>query len=225
MTLINVITPVSRPGNIAQINQSILTALENNPHNHKIVWWVVFNAFKQYATIPDYPVISAMEHDAFELDDNNSHPRLYFHPPGFPRSFVSPHSVEIMVTGCRFSVAGSRQRNFALDHITEGLVWMLDDDNEMHPDFLNYAYETGKFYALPQQLNKYGSVRMPTSFKVCDIDQAQLIYDRKLLGGLRQVDDYCCDGHMISAVYNSVPDAFVQVFGVRAYYNKLRWEE
>jgi hypothetical protein len=211
MTLINVITPVSRPGNIWTIGESIQGALKNNPHNHKIAWWVVLNAFQQYTTKLDLDVVDDGE---FACTKN-----------AVEVSLKAPHSTEILVTGCRFSVAGSRQRNFALDHIDEGLVWMLDDDNLMHPDFLNYPYETGKFYALPQQLNKYGSVRMPTSFKVCDIDQAQLVYDRKLLGGLRQVDDYCCDGHMIEAVHKAVPDAFVPVFGVRAYYNKLRWEE
>lgn len=127
----------------------------------------------------------------------------------------------LLKASCPLSVMGMGQMNWALDWIDEGLCHFLDDDNLFHPDLLDWRYEPGRAYLLNQQVDP-STVREPTP-RVYEIDLAQILVDRSVIGTARFAQQYVADGRFIQELHDGAPERFAVVPGVRCFYNRLRW--
>jgi len=126
---------------------------------------------------------------------------------------------------------GNAQRNFALEQIQDGFVYVLDDDNLMHPDF--YSVTSGILNDYPaiecifysQVINKTHSVRAvnPDTIRVNFIDQAQFLISRKLIGDLIYEHRYEADGVFIEKLYAASDKKIFYFYNDKAitYYNAL----
>jgi hypothetical protein len=123
-------------------------------------------------------------------------------------------------------IAGHAQRNFALNLVTEGFVWQLDDDNIVHPRFFEILTEAileknKGFILFPQILNN-GTIRN-LDIRVGYIDNAQFIIDINLLGTDRYDEtDYNADGHLIHHLYYTRLASKLELTAPLCYYNYLR---
>lgn len=119
---------------------------------------------------------------------------------------------------------GNAQRNYALDLITDGHVYMNDDDTELHPflwrkienlddhDFIHFS-----------QINKDGSLRLKGNLvEINHIDSHTFIVKRELIGNSRWIlNEYAADGIFAKECYaKSVLPIFIPK--VLSIYNSLR---
>lgn len=143
-------------------------------------------------------------------------------------AFTDPAIINMAIKG---GVTGSAQRNLALDNITDGWVYCLDDDNLMHPDFYASAvristqmpYLTAILFSQETGHGVRGVA--PRTVKVGMIDMAQFIIRREIIGNLRFEPKYEADGILIETIYNN-EDQYRFYFYNRkplTYYNKLKW--
>jgi len=138
--------------------------------------------------------------------------------------------VEINYGAIAGGVAGKNQINFALDRITSGWVYVLDDDNLLHPDLPKFleTFDDKKYQGLifSQEVSK-GVFRHNHSgnIKVCQIDQAQFLLKRSLIGDHRYLNSYEADGMFISKLYRENPGKFIITNEVLSYYNRLTWKK
>jgi predicted O-methyltransferase YrrM len=125
------------------------------------------------------------------------------------------------------SVAGKAQINFALDHIQDGWVWVLDDDNEVHPSFapvllgMIAEHASAKAFAFPQVYGAGVRPVGPRLIRECSIDQAQFVVRRDLIGSRRYPLRYTADGAFVEDLYSSEPRAFRFSATPAVYYNAL----
>jgi glycosyltransferase involved in cell wall biosynthesis len=115
-------------------------------------------------------------------------------------------NVKTLVCRAKENVAGKAQINLALDKITDGWVWVLDDDNTAHPEFFRklYQIQNPRCAAVAfAQVNRQGGVRSvgAESVKECSIDQAQFVLRRELIGDERYLQKYTADGEFAERVH------------------------
>jgi glycosyltransferase involved in cell wall biosynthesis len=127
------------------------------------------------------------------------------------------------------SVSGYSQRNFALDKISSGYVYFLDDDTVIHPDFFQKMYNLvtalskKKFgFIFGQQGVNWVRRNTAKNIKQCQIDMGQFVLDRELIGDRRFNLIYTDDGRFIEDLYNEFPNKFYIVPDAMSYYNWLR---
>lgn len=129
------------------------------------------------------------------------------------------------------SVFGNQQRNDALNTITSGWVYFLDDDNLIHPDFFSILLDAIKEQPNVQgfafdQIMQNGKIRLlasPDTMHVGHIDMAQVCMRRKLIGDIRFYPSrYESDGIFIEAIYQSNPKVWKFINKPLCYYNELR---
>lgn len=120
------------------------------------------------------------------------------------------------------------QLNQALDEISDGWVWVLDDDNLVHPDFFRELFrciinhEGKSAFAFAQ--DTAGGVRSvgPETMKECSIDQAQFVIHRTLIGDDRYAQRYTADGEFAERLCSKHPEGWEFINTPCTYYNKLR---
>lgn len=126
------------------------------------------------------------------------------------------------------SSVGYPQRNFALSMIKDGWVWVLDDDNIMHPNFYSEVsshFEEDLNGMIVDQIDKWNNLRLsarPDRVKVCHIDMAQYILKREYIGEKKFNTAYCSDGVFIEELYKSNPSKYLFINKPLTYYNYLR---
>ncbi len=204
--VLHIITPCKRPENLNQILKSIVSTRGFELFNVK--WWIVLDGSKCSSEC----VIEA----------------------GIDKIL----SNQILITDPSLqSLAGKGQINFALDQIGDndtGFVWVLDDDNAVHPDF---------FDALHDALDRQFRVHAPTAFgyafgqdtcngrirhvsasemKELGIDQAQFVIRRDFIGADRYVMKYSGDGEFAGRMFAKNPNVWEFIDIPVTYYNKLR---
>jgi hypothetical protein len=113
---------------------------------------------------------------------------------------------EVQLLSCKKnSVAGKAQVNQALDKITDGWVWVLDDDNVAHLNFFReLSLRTATNYqaiAFAQQSREGVRAVGPDTMKECGIDQAQFVLRRDLIGDERYLQKYTADGEFAERLY------------------------
>jgi hypothetical protein len=126
-------------------------------------------------------------------------------------------------------VSGNSQRNQALDWITKGWVWFLDDDNLPHSNFfscisqaINDCPDAEAF--IFEQVFANGWVRKvnPLMVRETHIDQAQFVLHRDLIGTKRYDQCYTADGRFVEQIYNAHPQVFKFIHRPLCFYNALR---
>ena len=123
--------------------------------------------------------------------------------------------------------AGHQIRNMALNIITEGIIYFLDDDNIMHPFFWNLVdhFKYGNLYTF-NLLYQSGQILYGNNPIPKKIDTSQYVFDRKLVDNIRfDINTYCADGIFINTIYeNNKPNSFHFNY-IAAYYNWLNKEQ
>lgn len=119
-------------------------------------------------------------------------------------------------------VVGHQCRNKALDIIKSGMVYFLDDDNIIHPEFWNIDFQSGKIYTFNQQRSSSDILR-GDNINVGKIDTAQFVFDKSLLNGLKfQKDIYEADGIFIQKLIEDNRTNWNFIDQIGCYYNKLK---
>ena len=124
--------------------------------------------------------------------------------------------------------SGNSQRNHALRHVEKGLVYFLDDDNIVHPNFWTIVsnFDEDHFYSWDQIrndsfANKPNGILGGEYPILRQIDTAQYIVPRHMCR-FWQEEPYWADGLFIEDVYGRYKDQHVYVPTIAAYYNYLR---
>jgi len=116
---------------------------------------------------------------------------------------------------------GHAQFNRALDWLTDGHFWILDDDNLPHPDLLTCRYEPGTITLIGQQVTSdYVRIPEPACGKV---DKAQIVADRAAVGDIRLPLDCFGDGRFVEMLFAARPESLRIDPEVRSFYNRLAW--
>ena len=124
--------------------------------------------------------------------------------------------------------------NDAIDKISDGWVYVLDDDNILHEDLLSTITESisdnpdKRAFIFNQKVDGKDFTKLdirlakPENMKVQHIDMAQFILRRDLIGEMRlKFGDYKADGYFIEELYNSSPGDFYFIDKILCYYNYL----
>lgn len=131
---------------------------------------------------------------------------------------------QIVEMNCdRPGVVGNPGRNAALDIVREGLVYFVDDDNAVHPDFWKLDLQAGRINTWDMAYSD-GRVLTGNTLVINGIDTAQFAFDVSLVRGLRfNVDQYNADGAFVESLHAANPGSNAYFPGVHAYYNRLSW--
>lgn len=202
--VLHIITPCKRPENLEDIGASITNTIGVERFNIK--WWVVMDG-------------------SHSLTGNGIAEGQF---PGYERRVFATDPL-------LKSLAGKGQINFALDQIGDndtGLVWVLDDDNAVHPNFFDALYEeienapTALGYAFGQDTCN-GKTRHVSAeeMKELGIDQAQFVIRRDFIGEDRYVMKYSGDGEFAGRMFAKNPNVWEFADIPVTYYNKLRLAE
>jgi len=123
--------------------------------------------------------------------------------------------------------AGHPMRNFAIKQINDGLIYNLDDDTIMHPEFWNLLpnMDMTHFYSFDQVNNScFGTdgILKGNTLKVQKIDTAQFVVPKALVETIEfQKDNYKADGEYIVEVNKQNPGRHIYFPILASYYNYL----
>lgn len=121
--------------------------------------------------------------------------------------------------------------NSIIDKISNGYLYILDDDNRIHPDFwvrINslVGENPGKSMVVNQRIDfkdftaQEFRFAKPENMKVSKIDSAQLILLREHIGEIRlQPGNYIADSIWAEMLYSENPDNFIFIDEELSYYN------
>ena len=138
----------------------------------------------------------------------------------------SPQVTEIFFQAEEGAKLGNMQRNRALQHVMHGLVYFLDDDNVMHPNFWDILPDmsSGHIISFDQlRLEVEPPQRLSGDRLVVDaIDTGMFVMDRALIGQT-QWDPSAgnADGMFAEAVSNQHPAKHIYIPEVAAYHHGL----
>lgn len=142
--------------------------------------------------------------------------------------FDHPQIVELGHVSPIGSCSGNSQRNVGLSMVSDGMVYFLDDDNIVHPEFwkLTVGFDTHHFYTWDQLrndefANKPGGILGGEEPRLRKIDTAQYIVPRHMCRPWQE-SLYWADGVFIEEIYNQHTKRHVYIPTVAAYYNALR---
>lgn len=129
------------------------------------------------------------------------------------------------------SFKGNAQRNFGLDQILAGWVYVLDDDNIVHPAFFELleqairSFPDRRAFVFPQETDGgWTRPAQPEMVRIGGIDTAQFVLRRDLIGDLRwRLPSPTSDGELMEQIYPDHKDEFAFIPRVASYYNRLRW--
>jgi hypothetical protein len=121
-------------------------------------------------------------------------------------------------------LAGYPQRNLALSIIEEGWVWVLDDDNLLHPQLVkeleNITDPNVQGVLFKQQFNN--GCERGIDPRHCHIDQAQFVLKKELIVDKRYDEMYTADGKFLEELYNANKEKFIRIEKILCFYNRLR---
>ena len=145
-----------------------------------------------------------------------------------------PQIIELEADGTSVnSAVGHYQRNFALRIITKlkknGYVYFLDDDNILHPDFLDSVDFSvpDRFYTFDQFLKRLNDhqyeYRLGNVLKINSIDMAQFCFDISIKSPdlFFHNSYYGADGLLVEQLYQQASSNHIYIPKILCYYNKL----
>jgi hypothetical protein len=146
----------------------------------------------------------------------------------FSPVFDHPKILELGHMSPPGTCSGNSQRNVALARVKWGMVYFLDDDNVVHPEFWNLVprFKEGKFYTFDQQrwdefVSTPGAVFKGDTPRLQKIDTAQYVVDVRMTQPWKE-DDYKADGLFIEDIYLRFHQDHEYIPIVASYYNYLR---
>lgn len=120
--------------------------------------------------------------------------------------------------------SGNPQRNFALDILLKenykGMIYYLDDDNEIHPDFYKMLtfIHTDKLYSFDQKNRIKGNI-----IKSGNIDTAMVLINFSLCNDERWIPYlYEADGEYITACFNKNKNQHIYINNDLCQYNTIK---
>lgn len=206
--VLHIITPCKRLENLQAIAESIVK--HRCADEFDIKWWIVF--------------------DLKHVSEDDAREAIVYMLKLAPLGKVA--AFPLFTVPDLQSLAGKGQINFALDQIGDndtGWVWVLDDDNAVHPDFFEVLEAelappaTALGYAFGQDTCN-GKIRhvAASEMKELGIDQAQFVIRRDFIGDDRYVMSYSGDGEFAARMFAKNPNVWEFLDIPVTYYNKLR---
>jgi predicted SAM-dependent methyltransferase len=122
----------------------------------------------------------------------------------------------------------ARNVEAALSSIRDGWVWILDDDNSVHPGFFRRLEEEiaaqpeARAFVFSQERADERRLLQaaPENVRIGSIDTAQFVLRRDLIGDLRWCELPVHDGIFIQELYEQCPEDFRFVDEVLCYFNR-----
>lgn len=145
-----------------------------------------------------------------------------------PDSSLIPDNCEVHLHRNPQSTVGHSQRNFAIELIQSGHVYMNDDDTILHANLWENIKDLDMDIISFSQENSDGSLRLVGDrMEPCHIDSHNFIVSRRLIGDRRWiVDKYDADGLFAREMYYALQEnlEFTGAFipEVLSTYNSLR---
>lgn len=118
-------------------------------------------------------------------------------------------------------VAGHPQRNYGISHVEDGYIYMLDDDNIIHPDFwkICITFEMPYFYTF-DRTTKWA--HFGNNISIGNIDTAMFCVNKEHIKNIRwQEDKYQADGFFIIDINKANKHLHKYINIIAAYYNFL----
>lgn len=148
-----------------------------------------------------------------------------------PDKKLIPDNCEVYTHTNILSTVGHSQRNFAIDLVNDGHIYMNDDDTEIHSSLWdNIKNSTDDFISFSQN-NKNGSLRLNGAFiDIGHIDSHNFIVSKRLIDEDRWViNRYDADGEFAKRMYdkcvsNSIKFTYKHIPMVLSIYNSLRMD-
>ena len=123
------------------------------------------------------------------------------------------------------TLIGGVPKTMGIQLIESGFVYIMDDDNIVHPDFWklidSMEFDSRYFYTFNSFICADGSVLYGNQCKTGTIDTSQYIIPRNMIGTNIWDDTYDGDGKFIEKVYNANKDKLFYINKVCSYYNFL----
>jgi len=129
------------------------------------------------------------------------------------------------------SVVGHSQRNFALDLIDNGHVYMNDDDTIIHPDLWENIKNLNQDFISFSQGFQNGDLRLSgDTIKVNHIDSHNFIVSNKLIDTDRWIINlYEADGHFATTLFEKISEnsdfEYIFIPKILSLYNFLRKDQ
>jgi hypothetical protein len=149
----------------------------------------------------------------------------------YPETALIPKNCETYLFRDQNSTVGHAQRNFALDLIDSGHVYMNDDDTTVHPELWNHIKDIDADFICFAQSNADGTLRLPGNrIEINHIDSHNFIVSRNAIGDIRwHIERYDADGYFATEIFNKLPGRFdsinpaaIYIPHVLSIYNSLR---
>lgn len=120
-------------------------------------------------------------------------------------------------------ISGNVQRNFALDLVKEGHVYMNDDDTILHPELWKNIEKLDDDFISFMQANKDGSIRLTgDTIDINCIDSHNFIVSSRIVNDTRWIiNRYEADG-FFAIECNSKAKTRIYINKVLSVYNSLR---
>jgi hypothetical protein len=140
-----------------------------------------------------------------------------------PSDVEIPENAETYCHTNSNSTVGHAQRNFALDRIEKGHVYMNDDDTTIHPDLWGNIKDLDEDFISFAQNWPDGSLRLQGDVVALNyIDSHNFIVANRIIGDRRWIiHKYCADGVFAQECYEHA-NTKVHIAKVLSIYNKLR---
>lgn len=138
-----------------------------------------------------------------------------------PNNKLIPDNCEVYLHRNEKSIVGHSQRNFALDLIKEGYVYMNDDDTVIHPKLWENIKDLTEDFISFYQENKFGIVRLLGDVGIGKIDSHNFVVSNDIIGNTRFIiNKYDADGYFAVECFNKSKTK-INVHKILSTYNLL----
>jgi hypothetical protein len=141
----------------------------------------------------------------------------------FPDSKYIPRNCEIYLHRNSTSIAGHSQRNYALELIKNGHVYMNDDDTLIYPKLWDNIKNLTNDFITFDQLTSNGGIRLKGGdVRVGGIDSHNFIVSKDLINDTKWIiDRYDADGYFATECHSKCKSPII-INKPLSVYNQLR---
>ena len=135
---------------------------------------------------------------------------------------TNPKVIEIKYD--KEGVCGHPQINYGLSLIKEGFVYIMDDDNIVHPDFWKVfpSLDSNYIYTWDQNRIQENKIVPGGIIELGKIDTSQFIVPRNFIGNIRWIENKRgADFAFINAIYKAHKKVFKYIHKILCYHNYL----